>query len=61
MFTTVFIFQVNFWTQGELLRADILKNRTEILSHFIRIAKVKYPSSFHSNSFYRHFSSLEII
>ncbi|CAF1248533.1 unnamed protein product [Rotaria sp. Silwood1] len=31
--------QVNFWTQGELLRADILKNRTEILSHFIRVAK----------------------
>ncbi|CAF4267349.1 unnamed protein product [Rotaria sp. Silwood2] len=31
--------QVNFWTQGELLRADILKNRIEILSHFIRIAK----------------------
>lgn len=34
--------QVNFWTQGELLRADILKNRTEILSHFIRIAKKLY-------------------
>ncbi|CAF1078499.1 unnamed protein product [Adineta steineri] len=31
--------QVNFWTQGELLRADIVKNRIEILSHFIRIAK----------------------
>jgi hypothetical protein len=34
--------QVNFWTQGELLRADILKNRTEILSHFIRVAKKLY-------------------
>ena len=34
-------FKVNFWTQGELLRADILKNRIEILSHFIRVAKVK--------------------
>jgi len=36
---------VNFWTQGELLRADILKNRTEILSHFIRVAKVKAKST----------------
>ncbi|CAF3507564.1 unnamed protein product [Rotaria sp. Silwood1] len=34
--------QVNFWVQGELLRADILKNRTEILSHFIRVAKKLY-------------------
>jgi len=32
--------KVNFWTQGELLRTDILKTRIEILSHFIRIAKV---------------------
>ncbi|CAF3738187.1 unnamed protein product [Rotaria socialis] len=31
--------QVNFWVQGELLRADIIKNRIEILSHFIRVAK----------------------
>ncbi|CAF0791580.1 unnamed protein product [Didymodactylos carnosus] len=38
--------QVNFWVQGELLRADILKNRTEILSHFIRIAK----KLFHQNN-----------
>ncbi|CAF4945663.1 unnamed protein product, partial [Rotaria socialis] len=30
--------QVNFWVQGELLRADIIKNRIEILSHFIRVA-----------------------
>lgn len=35
-----FFLQVNFWTQGELLRADILKTRIEILSHFIRVAKV---------------------
>jgi len=34
--------QVNFWIQGELLRADILKNRTEILSHFVRVAKKLY-------------------
>ncbi|CAF0757516.1 unnamed protein product [Rotaria sordida] len=34
--------QVNFWTQGELLRADIVKNRIEILSHFIRVAKKLY-------------------
>ena len=33
--------KVNFWTQGELLRADLLKNRIDILSHFIRVAKVK--------------------
>ena len=37
----LFVFQVNFWVQQEILNCRTLKTRAEVMSHFIRIAKVR--------------------
>ena len=36
----VCVFQVNFWVQREILNCQTLKTRADVLSHFIKIAKV---------------------
>lgn len=43
------VFQVSFWLVREILTAQTLKIRAEILSHFVKIAKVS-RNTFHSNT-----------
>ena len=33
--------QVNFWVQKEILGASSVKSRADIMSHFIKIGKVR--------------------
>ncbi|VDN16458.1 unnamed protein product [Dibothriocephalus latus] len=36
--------QLNFWVQKEILKYPAVNKRTEVLSYFIKLAKVRLPS-----------------
>ena len=36
----MFLFQVNFWVQREILNTHTEKTRAEVLAHFVKIGKV---------------------